>query len=155
MPGRLESEPVPRRDFLGLAGLWSAGIAIAGSIIGMARLPRPRVLPEVARRFRAGKPEELTPGTVKILPKHNVRIVVTDQGITAMSMICTHLGCIVGESEEGFACPCHGSKFDARGNVVGGPAPRGLVWLAISQAADGSVIVDKDVEVSADDFYQV
>ena len=48
MPGRLEPEPLPRRDFLGIAGLCAAGLALGGSVAGMARLPNPTVLPEPA-----------------------------------------------------------------------------------------------------------
>ena len=44
MPGRLEPETLPRRDFLGLAGLWSAAIAITGSLLGMARITKLRVV---------------------------------------------------------------------------------------------------------------
>lgn len=154
MPGRLEPEPLPRRDFLGMAGLWTAGIAIVGSVVGMARLPKPRVLPEISRRFRVGKPGDFTPGTVKIVKEHNVRVIATAEGVAAMSLICTHLGCIVGQENGGFACPCHGSKFDAKGNVTGGPAPGPLKWLSVSQAADGSLVVDKDVTVDSGQFYR-
>lgn len=154
MPGRLEPEPIPRRDFLGLAGIWTAALAIFGSIIGMARLPKPRVLPEASSRFRLGFPNDYPAGTDIIIPEQNVRILSTDKGIAAMSIICTHLGCIVGKSGDGFSCPCHGSKFDSKGNVTGGPAPRPLMWLAVSQAADGSIVVDKKNEIEAGQFYQ-
>ncbi len=154
MPGRLEPEPVARRDFLGLAGLWAAGIAIFGSILGMARLPKPSVLPEASARFRIGKPSEFPAGTVKIVPEHKVRIAATEAGVAAMSLVCTHLGCIVDEMPEGgFSCPCHGSKFDATGKVTGGPAPRALPWLAIAQGADGSLIVDKNREVKPNEYF--
>ena len=42
---------------------------------------------------------------------------------------CTHLGCVpIGHqgSFEGWACPCHGSQFDAVGRVRHGPAPINL-----------------------------
>ena len=154
MPGRLEEAPAPRRDFLSLAGWWTAAIAVLGSMVGMMRLPKPRVLPEASARFRVGKLDEFTPGTVKLITEHNVRLVATAQGVAAMSMVCTHLGCIVGESKEGFLCPCHGSRFDTDGFVVAGPAPRPLPWLKISQAANGSLIVDKDKEVPPGEFFQ-
>ncbi len=155
MSGRLDPEPVARRDFLGIAGVWTAGITILGSILGMARLPKPRVLPEVSARFRIGKPSELILGASKIIKEHNVRVVRTDEGVAAVSLVCTHLGCIIKETPEGFACPCHGSVFDARGNVIAGPAPSPLRWLAVSQAANGSLIVDKDVQVPPGEFYRV
>jgi cytochrome b6-f complex iron-sulfur subunit len=154
MPGRLEPEVVARRDFLSMAGWVSAGAAIVGAVIGMAKLPKPRVLPEASSRFRVGSLDEFSPGAVKIVTEHNVRVVSTEAGVAAMSMVCTHLGCIVSEAGEGFSCPCHGSKFDADGNVTGGPAPRPLIWLAVSQAADGSLVVDKSKEVPAGEFYK-
>lgn len=60
---------------------------------------------------------------------------------TALSLTCTHLGCRVARApSDGFACPCHGSRFDARGVVVRGPARaplaavrlerRGSSWIA-------------------------
>jgi len=153
MPDRLEPEPIPRRDFLGWAGLVSAGVAVVGSVMGMVRLTKPRVLPEISARFRVGKRADYAPGVSKIMQEQGVRVAADEQGIRAMSMICTHLGCVVDESADGFACPCHGSKFDAHGRVLAGPAPSGLRWLSVSEAADGSLVVDKNREVGYDDVY--
>lgn len=155
MSDRLEPDPLPRRDFLGLAGLWAAGIAIFGSLLGMARLPKPNVLPEASTRFRVGKAEELAPGTRKLLPERNVELVVTQSGVAAISLVCTHLGCIVAHTADGFGCPCHGSKFGPDGEVLRGPAPRGLRWLEVSEAADGSLLVDSSHEVAPATYYEV
>jgi cytochrome b6-f complex iron-sulfur subunit len=154
MPGRLEPEPLPRRDFLGLAGIWAAGIAILGSILGMIRLPAPSVLPEAGRRFRIGRPEEFPIGTTQFLPEQKVMIVSNDRGLAALSLICTHLGCIVSRTKEGFACPCHGSAFGAEGEVVAGPAPRALRWFEVTEAVDGRLIVDAGREVTPGTFFK-
>ncbi len=155
MPGRLDPKPIPRRDYLGIAGLASAGVAVLASLAGMARLPKPRVTPEASSRFRAGSPAEFPPGTVKIIPEHKVRIASTPEGIAAMSMVCTHLGCIVGETSDGFSCPCHGSKFALDGKVLAGPAPSRLPWLAVSQSADGTLVVDRKSQVKPGTYYRV
>ena len=154
MPGRLEPEPIERRDFLGIAGVVAAGVAIVGSVLGMARLPKPRVLPEASNRFRAGNPAEYPSGTKQVLPEKKVQMIATEEGIGAVSLVCTHLGCIVQESDAGFSCPCHGSRFGPNGELRQGPAPRPLPWFAVSQAPDGALVVDRGSEVDPGTFYQ-
>lgn len=56
--------------------------------------------------------------------------VLTEDGrdYTAMSNVCTHLGCHIRWIEEKgeFFCPCHNGVFDKQGNVVSGPPPKPL-----------------------------
>lgn len=51
-----------------------------------------------------------------------------DGGFLALSRKCTHLGCTVPwvDAEKRFACPCHASAFDIRGEVINPPAARAL-----------------------------
>ncbi len=148
MPERLKEEAISRRDYLGLAGAGSALAAIAFSTAGMLRLPKPRVLPDVAGLLRLGNAAQFAPGTVTVLPEHKVSVFASEEGIAVMSLVCTHLGCVVKKTETGFDCPCHGSKFGPAGELVQGPAPRGLPWLAVSRSPDGAILVDLAKEVS-------
>ncbi len=155
MSGRLESEAIPRRDFLGLAGMWTATVAIVGSLLGMMRLPKPSLLPEAGSRVPIGHPEDFPAGSSRVVAEQKFVIVSEPRGLAAISMVCTHLGCIVARNEQGFSCPCHGSIFAAYGAVQGGPAPRGLRWLQITQVVDGRLVVDVKREVEAGAFFRV
>ncbi len=154
MSDELKPEELSRNDFLGIAGVGSAAAVVAFSTIGMLRLPKPRILPDVSSVVRLGKPSEFPPGTVAMLPQQKVCVVSTEEGISVVSLVCTHLGCLVQLSDDGgFDCPCHGSKFDSAGAVLGGPAPRALRWLAVSQAPAGSLLADRAKEAAADTSY--
>lgn len=43
---------------------------------------------------------------------------------------CTHLGCLIKQSEEGkYLCSCHGSQFNLKGVPLKGPATKPLLRL--------------------------
>jgi nucleotide-binding universal stress UspA family protein len=53
--------------------------------------------------------------------------------VTTLSKKCPHLGCSVqwNATLVTWDCPCHGSRFDAEGNVVNGPAQRALERIEV------------------------
>lgn len=143
-----DKEGLSRRDFLGLAAFGTAILALLGVLAGSLRFVKSNVYFEESKKFKIGKAESFPVGTVRKLEDRSVFIFSDDDGIYAISAICTHLGCIVSATEWGFQCPCHGSQFNENGKVIGGPAPRPLEWFEISQEVDGSLFVDagKDVK---------
>jgi thiosulfate dehydrogenase [quinone] large subunit len=52
---------------------------------------------------------------------------------TAVDAKCPHQGCTVAfvSPSTGFACPCHGSRFDATGKLLNGPATTGLTAVPV------------------------
>ncbi len=155
MSSRLEPEQPSRRDVLGLAGLVATGVALLGSVAGMLLLPKPRLLPEPSSRFRLGRPEEFPPGTERVFASRNIMVVATEAGLAAISLECTHLGCVVSKDELGFVCPCHGSRFSLDGTVERGPAPKALPWLRITRAANGSLLADARSEVEPMTYFSL
>ncbi len=93
-------------------------------------------------RFRVGKPDSFPLGTRLPLTRQRVTVVRTEAGMAAISNTCTHLGCVVTTTEIGFDCPCHGSRFDPEGTVLGGPAPRPLPWFRLALSPGGEVEID-------------
>ncbi len=139
---RLEPEPMPRRDWLGLSALWTMAGSFLFAAIGMLRLPKAAVLPSPSRKFRVALPETLAPGEPFVPPGRSVALFRDPEGVYAISTVCTHLGCIVKPAAEGFECPCHGSRFAPDGGVRKGPAPKPLPWLKVS-VSGGLVTVDE------------
>lgn len=144
---RFDPPRVSRRSFLSLASLGSFFAAIGVAAAGVFRLPNPTVLPGPVRRYKVGHPEEYPVGSERRLEAENFYVFRDAAGLYAVSAVCTHLGCTVARSPEGFACPCHGSRFGPSGKVLGGPAPRPLPWLEVTRAADGQLAVLADNEV--------
>ena len=143
---RLDPEPVPRRDFLGLTSLWAASAAFIFAGIGMLRLPKAAVLSSPSKKFRVALPDSLPAGQAFVPPGRSVAIFKDDDGVYAISTVCTHLGCIVKGTSDGFECPCHGSRFAADGTVTKGPAPTALPWRKVT-GSGSDFVVDEDTTV--------
>jgi len=59
---------------------------------------------------------------------------LTSGQFTAFDSTCPHQGCMVSfeSAATGFACPCHGSRFDVSGKVLNGPATTGLTPVPVT-----------------------
>ena len=83
-------------------------------------------------RVRSGRSAgELAPGEGTVIRDGLAQRAVhrDDNGtLHAVSARCTHLGCIVhwNGGEGTWDCPCHGSRYTAKGEVISGPATRAL-----------------------------
>ncbi len=149
------AEGMTRRRMLS----WLSSFGLFGSLIITALsnfiFIKPRATYGQPNRFAIGKPEDFPPGARIALDTRRVCVVRDGDKIAAISTTCTHLGCIVAVAETGFACPCHGSRFDQDGTVTGGPAPRPLPWFQVTLAPNGDLEVDKDVEIEAGKYLTV
>ena len=78
-------------------------------------------------------PLKALPQGVRMLREAGIALIRKEEKLNAVSLTCTHLGCTVGRSADGFVCPCHGSRFDTEGALLEGPATRPLdtypVWV--------------------------
>lgn len=138
-----------RRAFLWGAGAASAGLACLVHAWAWARSLVPNVRKEPPARRRIGPPDRFPLGHT-YLADHQLFLIRDEKGFRALSAVCTHLGCTVGRSQEGYHCPCHGSRFDADGTNTAGPAPRPLHWRKIDLSGGGNLVVDFETEVAAD-----
>jgi cytochrome b6-f complex iron-sulfur subunit len=143
---RFDPEPMARRDFLGLAAIGATAITFLFSIFGMLRLPKAAVSASPAKKFNVSLPASLAAGDAFVPPGRSVAVFRDDEGVFAISTVCTHLGCIVKPGPNGFACPCHGSEYAKNGTVTKGPAPKALPWLKVTNNG-GVIVVDEETTV--------
>ena len=146
---------LPRRRVLG----WLSSVGLFGSAV-LAALSnviffRPRVTYGQPATFQIGKPEDYPPGTRIAREAERICIVREGNKLAAISTTCTHLGCSVAISDTGFACPCHGSRYDQDGTVTGGPAPKALPWFKVTVAPNGELEVDKNTQIQSGTYLTV
>ena len=136
-----------RGDFLWLGWSMLAGFFGAVSAAG-ARFFFPNVIYEPSQKFNAGSAKTYDVGvSTKWLNEQRVWIVRNEEGFYALWARCTHLGCTPNwfGDQNRFKCPCHGSNFNPKGDVIAGPAPVPLLRAKIELAATGDLIIDKAV----------
>ncbi len=125
-----------RRDFLSTA--WAAagaGAAMAGAAV-------------VAKAL-TGSPDEVhtVELPVALLERAEKAGGLVHEGLlvrgpaaapVVLDLTCTHLRCRVAPIEGGgFSCPCHGSRYDAEGRPVSGPAEKALARPRLTPAGAG------------------
>jgi cytochrome b6-f complex iron-sulfur subunit len=139
-----EDRGISRRKMIGYG--WIAATAvIAGELMGgtLAYLwPKARG-EKAAKLLIAGKVDDFHVEKMAIFRKEKVFINRMDDGLLAMSAICTHLRCIVrwNEQKKVFDCPCHGAHFNAVGEVLAGPPPRPLDIHSVKSVGE-KIVVD-------------
>jgi cytochrome b6-f complex iron-sulfur subunit len=136
-----------RREFLERAGRLVIAACSAGGGAMAAGLAMPPTGAGPSARVAIGTPADFKIGTLTWLRDLDLFIARSAEGFAAISARCTHLGCTVHRTDEGFACPCHGAAFDATGSPKRGPARRALPWYEVHLAADGRLWVWTDREV--------
>ena len=151
-----EAAKTSRRQFnIALAVGWGA-LAFVGVAFGamFQDFFGPKVLKEPKKVWRVGRLEDFAvPGKVDETFKKTpdgasgfwiVNLQPLEDKLVALSVICTHLGCIPNwlQPDQKFKCPCHGSGYYITGVNFEGPTPRPLERHAISRDPEGYIVVD-------------
>jgi cytochrome b6-f complex iron-sulfur subunit len=138
-----QERSVTRRQFLHYVWLSSIGAFVVGSGGATLVYAYPRFMEgEFGGKFVVGQAGEFEDGSVT--PVRDGRFFLVRQGdeFRALYQVCTHLGCLVRHEEnDGFSCPCHGSRFAKDGELLRSPASRDMDEFAV-EVVDGEVVVD-------------
>jgi cytochrome b6-f complex iron-sulfur subunit len=131
-----------RRQFLEL-GLGVLALSVAGEAVWV-----------VLKGLEAGAKAPPQPVEVQVgdIPAGGAKNIVyggdpalvmnLEGGLQVLSLVCTHLGCIVKwqADDQTFHCPCHNASFDKTGRVTGGPPPAPLERLSFKQTGDKIIV---------------
>jgi len=131
-----------RREFIkkalyGLFALFGFAAAVAGLKVLAPTGGRDRALawfplvPEEEAPRSGVRKAELAYTVAGKERKARVFIVSATTGITVLSAVCSHLGCLVNYNKEKkeFLCPCHSGRYDLAGRNIAGPPPAPLTQL--------------------------
>ena len=143
-----QKEIISRRSFLD----YLLGGSLLATFAGIALPVLYYLLPSKAAEgggeaVAVGDESAVPKGKGKVFSyKEKAVIIINEEktGLIALSAICTHLGCVVhyDEQKKQILCPCHAAVFDTKGNVVSGPAPKGLPAYKVA-VAGGKIMISQ------------
>lgn len=151
-------DEISRSQFFYKLGIGAISVAAAGSGIFMLDFLSPKVVLEKSQIFNAGALENFSPGSVTLNAENKTFIIREKEGgIYAISALCTHLGCLTRWNENNgvIACPCHGTKFSIKGNVIEGPSSKTLPRYSVCLSEKNEIIVDKSILVDENQILEV
>jgi cytochrome b6-f complex iron-sulfur subunit len=135
---------INRRDFLKIT---TTALLAASGLLGLGGLlrfldyesePAPKTV------FDLGLATNYASGSQTLLVEVPAMLFHTTKGFSALSLVCTHLGCTVKQGTDGFSCPCHGSRYDPAGVVLRGPAQKPLRSLRVETTSNGHLVLHTD-----------
>lgn len=138
-----------RRNFLAWAGWGTMGLVALQSAVAFVFFFWPRKTGTFGSRVSVGNPADYKVGDVKYIVDGKFYLVRLQEGFMALYQKCPHLGCTVPWKPEFelqghhglFRCPCHGSTYLPNGQIIFGPAPRPMDYMAIS-VESGRLVVN-------------
>lgn len=141
-----------RRMFI-RAGLGVVGVGYAAAVgyplyLYLSSPARRAAVEAAVKEVELKDADRLEPGAAlmfKFAGRPAILIHEKDGSWTALSAVCTHLGCTVQyePDKDRIYCACHGGVYDPRtGANVSGPPPKPLKAYHV-QAAEGKVIVSR------------
>ena len=150
-----DNKQMDRKGFLGtitwaIGGLISLGLGIPGVayLIGPALQEKDQaqwIRLGSSSKVELGKPT-LFKTTIRrqtgwiVNEEERAAYVLTEDGreYSALSNICTHLGCKVRwiDDDGHFFCPCHNAVFSKEGEVLAGPPPEPLEAITVKVEDD-------------------
>jgi cytochrome b6-f complex iron-sulfur subunit len=138
-----------RRDFLNKIAITTAGGAGLVTIVaGISTVMPPAT--ESYNLIKVGHLDDYPLNEFSFIPDKKIYLFRTRRDLRVLSAVCTHLGCTVNKSEQGFDCPCHGSYFDKTGKACAGPASRSLDRLQVAVSEEGLITVNLKQIVQSD-----
>lgn len=145
-----DSSRLNRRRFLTVLGAVAVIPACSGTASGE---------PVPVGDVPAGNVKDLPIGSLLAIGLDPVCIGRDKRGIYAMTLTCTHMGCNMAVdgyvSSRGLSCSCHGSAFDANGDVVQGPATVPLVHYAVTADKAGDLTIRGETRVDQNERLEI
>jgi len=129
----MEKAPPNRRKFIKTLVMIAVSLPLLGKFL-LPRLKQPKTILRIPKK-------DLPGGGALVYREKKIALTKDSGDIYALGLTCTHLGCTVNATPQGFVCPCHGSAFSSRGAVLRGPAARPLARLKVEEQGDYIVIL--------------
>lgn len=135
-----------RRSFLGKVVGGIGAVVAASTLYPVVKFIMPPPAKEVAEvsEMVVGKASEVPADSGKIYQFNKDKVIVVNKGgsLTAVSAVCTHLGCLVQwkADEDLIYCACHGARYTENGEIISGPQPLPLAQYAVRVEGDDLVI---------------
>jgi cytochrome b6-f complex iron-sulfur subunit len=156
-----------RRDFLKITSAVALAGAIAGHLWIAVRYLTGSSGIENRREWKVGSPDKFSDG-ITFVTDARIFILRERNRFRAFSAKCTHLGCTLKkiqpdlEAASGknsgieFHCPCHGSKFNASGERIAGPAQKPMQYMQVTLSSNRKeLLVNNNMPVDSDYFLEI